>query len=576
MKKTAAALLTFIFIFISFAFVIARAEGTDTDIIDGTEEIVDTGDATETEESETEEETETEPESETEPPHVHDLIFIEDIAATCTQPGAIRHYECLSCGKLYLDDRGLYEIEDENAVIIKPYGHKWGEWETVLEPGTVTPGVERRICNNQPAEDVVLTVTLDAGHGMYDNKGAIEGFYEGRMSFALMSYLKAELEKYSGVVVYTTRQKLEDAPELPLRGKLAAENGSDLFISIHSNWFTNNTACGVSVYRSYFRPESEELGSRLGLAVTKVINDITEKTYMRNDGHTMTRIEDAFDETCGDGVTQDYYNVTRESVKSEKCRYSYIIEHGFHSNPVECNFLMQDENLKKLAYAECRVIAVYFGLHKREGDLNGRHAEYREIPPTGSDDFPYVYEIPESFTADVSAALPGGATVKITELEEADLDNAASYVSDKRIIYAFDFDTALLLWDIKPDGDIKVCAPFPECGDGDNIGAVFINGTAAERLPVYEDTDTAEISVYAKKAGTYVIFAYNGTEVTAYDVNGDGGADNKDVVTLFRYVSGEGVFVEKLTVDINGDDEVSNRDVVLLFRALSGADITAE
>ena len=49
MKKTAAVLLTFIFIFISFAFVIARAEGTDTDGFDGTEEIVDTEDAAETE-----------------------------------------------------------------------------------------------------------------------------------------------------------------------------------------------------------------------------------------------------------------------------------------------------------------------------------------------------------------------------------------------------------------------------------------------------------------------------------------------------------------------------------------------
>ena len=569
MKKTAAVLLTFIFIFISFAFVIARAEGTDTDGFDGTEEIVDTEDAAETEEEtdgvteeETETDTETEPESDTEPPHVHDLIFIEDKAATCTQPGAIRHYECLSCGKLYLDDRGLYEIEDENAVIIKPYGHKWGEWETVLEPGAVTPGVERRICDNKPKEDVVLKITLDAGHGMYDNKGVIEGYYEGRMSFALMSYLKAELEKYSGVVVCTTRQKLEDEPPLPERGKMAAENGSNMFISIHSNWFSNPTACGVSVYRSYFRPESEELGRRLGLAVTKVINDVTGITYMRNDGNTMTRIEDAYDSTCGDGVLQDYYNVTRASVKSNKCRYSYIIEHGFHSNPEECRFLMDDENLQKLAYAEARVIATYFGLHIREdGVINGRHAEYREIPPAGSDEFPYVYNVPEGYSADASAALPGGATVNITELDPVELP-AIPY---KSVISAFELGTKIFLWDIEPGGKITVSVPY-RSGE-DIVGAAFINGDSAERVNVNGDEDA--VSVAAKKSGTYVLFTYGEDDVAANDMNGDGSADNKDVVTLFRSVSGADVFIEKLNADTNEDGEVSNKDVVMLFRILS-------
>ena len=58
------------------------------------------------------------------------------------------------------------------------------------------------------------------------------------------------------------------------------------------------------------------------------------------------------------------------------------------------------------------------------------------------------------------------------------------------------------------------------------------------------------------------------------DVNGDGEVDNKDVVTLFRYLSGTDVTVNTVALDTNGDGEVDNKDVVVLFRYLSGADVT--
>ena len=58
------------------------------------------------------------------------------------------------------------------------------------------------------------------------------------------------------------------------------------------------------------------------------------------------------------------------------------------------------------------------------------------------------------------------------------------------------------------------------------------------------------------------------------DVNGDGAVDNKDVVTLFRYLSGTNVTVNTAALDINGDGEADNKDVVFLFRYLSGANVT--
>ena len=58
------------------------------------------------------------------------------------------------------------------------------------------------------------------------------------------------------------------------------------------------------------------------------------------------------------------------------------------------------------------------------------------------------------------------------------------------------------------------------------------------------------------------------------DINGDGAANNKDVVALFRHVSGGGGTVHN--ADVNGDGAVNNKDVVYLFAYVSGGDTPDE
>ena len=57
-------------------------------------------------------------------------------------------------------------------------------------------------------------------------------------------------------------------------------------------------------------------------------------------------------------------------------------------------------------------------------------------------------------------------------------------------------------------------------------------------------------------------------DISNGDFNGDGEVNNKDVVTLFRYVSGNTEGAD-LKYDFNGDGGVNNKDVVSLFRAVS-------
>ncbi len=60
------------------------------------------------------------------------------------------------------------------------------------------------------------------------------------------------------------------------------------------------------------------------------------------------------------------------------------------------------------------------------------------------------------------------------------------------------------------------------------------------------------------------------------DVNGDGETDNKDIVMLFRYVSGDTVSVIEENSDINGNSEINNKDVAVLFRFLSGGSAVSD
>lgn len=53
------------------------------------------------------------------------------------------------------------------------------------------------------------------------------------------------------------------------------------------------------------------------------------------------------------------------------------------------------------------------------------------------------------------------------------------------------------------------------------------------------------------------------------DINKDGYINNKDIVALFRYVSGTNREKDESAYDYNGDGEVNNKDVTALFRYVS-------
>ncbi len=59
------------------------------------------------------------------------------------------------------------------------------------------------------------------------------------------------------------------------------------------------------------------------------------------------------------------------------------------------------------------------------------------------------------------------------------------------------------------------------------------------------------------------------------DINGDKEVDNKDVVVLFKKVSGSDIDCVELALDVNDDGNADNKDIVTLFRYVSGGNVKA-
>ncbi len=212
-------------------------------------------------------------------------------------------------------------------------------------------------------EQSEVLVVIDPGHSSYYNAGCVGGYYEGNQMLTLAQYEKAALEA-SGFDVIITRTASEN-PGLYDRGQMAVHNSAGysavVFMSNHTNAYGayNPEACGVSAYTSpYLAKANTALIEKLLDAVADEMCKTTGNTYVR--GIDTRLLENG----------ADYYGVIRGSLSSATSavqaaagpvQYSFILEHGFHTNVKECTYLSNDANLKALAAAKARVFAEFFG-----------------------------------------------------------------------------------------------------------------------------------------------------------------------------------------------------------------------
>lgn len=202
---------------------------------------------------------------------------------------------------------------------------------------------------------MAIKIMLDAGHyGNYNQSPVCSQYWESKQMWTLHLLLKEYLEENYEVKVDVTRVDQSKDLEVTKRGSLA--KGYDLFISLHSNAASSQTVDRVEVYASYNNiNNSHVLGKQLADAVAE--------TMGVSGGYVKTRKSEK--------GNWEYYGVLRGAHNSG-CPLYYLIEHSFHTNKGAAEWLISDDNLRKLAKVEAEVIAKYYGLKEKYtlGDVN--------------------------------------------------------------------------------------------------------------------------------------------------------------------------------------------------------------
>ena len=188
---------------------------------------------------------------------------------------------------------------------------------------------------------MAIKICLDAGHyGKLNRSPVVSEYYEAEMNWNLHVKLKKYLEQYGFQVIQTRSNQAKD---LDLSARGSAANGCDLFLSIHSN------ACDTeSVDRPVVIAQLDGKGDVLGKSLGKCIQDVmgTKGAYQ------------LYKREGSNGG--EYYGVLRSAAAVGTV--GLILEHSFHTNAAAAKWLLSDSNLDKLAKAEAKAIAEYYGV----------------------------------------------------------------------------------------------------------------------------------------------------------------------------------------------------------------------
>ena len=192
-------------------------------------------------------------------------------------------------------------------------------------------------------------VCLDAGHsGKYNQSPAAAEFWESEFNWRFCLLLKKALEAY-GMEVRSTRADPKMDPGLVERGK--ASRGCDLFLSIHANAADRESADYPLVIA-----QLDGKGDALAASLGKTIRNSMDTTEPEQIWHK------------ANGTGADWYGVLRGAAAVGTV--GLILEHGFYTNGRCVRWLLEEENLRRLAGAEAAVIAQWFGLTDSGSDYS--------------------------------------------------------------------------------------------------------------------------------------------------------------------------------------------------------------
>lgn len=200
------------------------------------------------------------------------------------------------------------------------------------------------------------TVCIDAGHyGKYNKCPNNSNYYESLVMWKLHILQKKYLEQL-GINVITTRADQTKDLDLTARGKKS--KGCDLFISDH----TNAVGSGMNEFVDYVAiycltddttTKCDDISKEFANKIAPVI-----ATVMETKQNYQIQTRKASGDRNGDGMLNDNYYGVLHGCRTVNVP-GVILEHSFHTNSRSVNWLLNDNNLDKLARVEAECIASY-------------------------------------------------------------------------------------------------------------------------------------------------------------------------------------------------------------------------
>ena len=136
----------------------------------------------------------------------------------------------------------------------------------------------------------------------------------------------------------------------------------------------------------------------------------------------------------------------------------------------------------------------------------------------------------------------------------------------------FEYETDITVFNSSEMGYVRITVTDAENKFGVDrlyFHTVCVNGRQLDKGEYKQNQYGFEIPVPVESVVVTYGISTEDPDPPSGDVNGDGKTNNKDVVALFRRVSGSEVAANESAADFNGDGKVNNKDVVALFRYIS-------
>ena len=193
----------------------------------------------------------------------------------------------------------------------------------------------------------------DAGHvGMYNQSPCNPKYYESEVMWKLTALEKKYYEKV-GIEVVSTRNNINEDVALVTRGKMST--GCGLFTSNHSNAVggVNEDVDRVTIYYLVddTTTDCDEKSKEIAELLAPVISEVMGVKQVPK-----VVVRKAQSDRNGDGMLNDNYYGVLHGARLVGTP-GILIEHSFHTCSRTVEWLLNDDNLDKLARAKVECIA---------------------------------------------------------------------------------------------------------------------------------------------------------------------------------------------------------------------------